>query len=134
MALNLLPPQQRLDRSIAIVEDADWCCWDAVAAFKKNTRLFVKDDVVFCRFNNGQGLRCIVCGYSSKFGKMYGQIYAAYARDKPRKYGRWHDYSNHPTIQFLIPLGELSLDSVSVFPEVRVLLLQRYAQRFPQSR
>lgn len=135
MALNLLPSQQRLDRSIAVVENADWCYWDAVAVFRINTRLWVKDDVVFCRFNNGQGLRCIVCGHSSKFGKIYGQVYAAYSRCRMHDYKNhciWSDHPEHSTIEFLIHPGELSPDSVSVLPEVRALLLQRYAQRFPQ--
>lgn len=130
MALQLLTPAQRLDRSIAVVSNSDWYGWDAVATYRINTRLFVRDDVVFCRFNNGQGLRCIVCGWSSKFGQILGQVYAAHSRSRYRGNATWSDHCEHATIEFLIP-PERRPDGVDVSPEVRALLLARYAQRFP---
>lgn len=132
MALQLFTPEQRLDRSIAVVASADWCCWDAVAVFRINTRLFAKNDVAFCRFNNGQGLRCIVCGWSAKFGRIYGQVYAAHSRSRYHGGVEWSDHQEHATIEFLLPPERCPDDSVNVSPEVRGLLLERYAQRFPQ--
>lgn len=132
MALQLLKPEERLDRSIAVLAKTSWYdAWEAVATFRVNTRLFVRDDVVFCRFNNGGGLRCIVCGWSAKLGSIYGQVYAAHTRSQYRGSAQWSDHREHAAIEFLL-LPESRPDGLDVSPEVRALLLKRYAQRFPQ--
>lgn len=132
MALQLPNVEQRLDRSIAVVVSSDWYGWNAVAAVRINTRLFAQNDVVFCRFNNGQGLRCIVCGWSAKCGRICGQVYAAHSRSRYRGHAWWSDHQEHAVIEFLVPPEELPNKGLAVPPEVRALLLQRYAQRFPQ--
>jgi len=131
MALQLLTPEQRLDRSIAVaaIVDVDW---HAVAVFRINTRLFVKNDVIFCCFNNGGGLRCKVFGWSSKLGQIFGQVYAAHTRTRYYGSTEWSDHQEHATIEFLLPPERRPDNSVVVSPEVRALLLECYAQRFPQ--
>lgn len=136
--------EERLDRSIAALSRSDWTSWDAIAAFRSNTRLFVRGDVVFCDFINGGGERCIICGSSSKRGvlglKRGGTIYASYARSRYDGGSDWSDYRNRAQLTLLgfarrteRRLGDLTAPILAL-PDTRVraLVLDRYAQRVPQ--
>jgi hypothetical protein len=143
--LKVLPLADRFVLSEVVLAESDWWEWHAVARYRISTRLFAKDDIVFCFFGNGQGHRCNVCGYSSKFGKicnsLYGKyIYATYARlggfSNYKK--TWNeDYYNKAQLVFIVP-PEVTLPfgryegrdhpppsfSMTLLPEVRAMLLE----------
>ena len=144
MALPSSTPEERLNRSIDALKRSNWTSWDAIAAFRANTRLFVQGDIEFCDFNNGGGERCIVCGWSSKRGALgldrNATIYASYARSqtKEHKFREWEliDHRNRVPLvwlNFVLP-AELPMQTVAV-PDARVraLVLDRYAQRVPHA-
>ena len=146
MAHKLLSPSERFELSEVVLAESGWIEWHAAAKFRISTKLFVKDDVVFCAFTNGQGSRCNICGYSSKFGKICGSpygryVYANYSRSGSYNYYKqtWGDtYYNRAQLVFIVPpevtipfghyAGEYSGNAypkmLLLAPEVRAMLLE----------
>ena len=146
MSLKLLPLSDRFVLSEVVLAESGWIEWHGLARFRISTRLFVKDDVVFCAFTNGQGERCNICGYSSKFGKICGEqygkpVYATYSRSGRYNYytKSWGNIYNKSQLVFIVPPevtipfgrydGEYSdrsyPKSLLLAPEVRAMLLER---------
>lgn len=132
----------RLRRSEAALYCSNWRAYDAIAAFRVNTRLFVRGDIVFCQMNNGQGIRCIVCGWSSKRGplglKRSGTIYASFCRDEmiPKRaphHVEWLPHFDRANLIMLVSPGEIPSEGLLLSPEARVLVTHRYVQRFPHA-
>jgi len=141
--LKVLPLPDRFVLSEVVLAESDWYEWHAVARFRIPTRLFAKDDIVFCLFVNGQGERCDICGYSSKFGRIVGRrhyIYTQYARSGRFNYytKTWNpDHRNKGRLVFIVPPevtlpfgrweerdGPPSGFTLTLAPEVRAMLLE----------